>query len=76
MKTTTETLRNLENQLKNKVHRKGLELERQEKRIKGLADVKPEYTFEYEHLQDELQKLHEIYVSKHINLDFLDHELG
>ena len=43
--------------------------------MKGLVDVKPEYVVEYEYLQKDLEKLHELYVSKHVNLDFLDHEL-
>ena len=30
---------------------------------------------EYDYLQKDLEKLHELYASKHVNLDFLDHEL-
>ena len=43
--------------------------------MKGLVDVKPEYVVEYEYLEKDIEKLHELYVSKHVNLDFLDHEL-
>lgn len=45
-------------ELQNKIGRRRQELDRAEKRFKGLADVKPEYLEEYERLEGELERLY------------------
>jgi clusterin-associated protein 1 len=50
-------------------------LERAEKRLKGIENVKPEYQEEYERLEQELEKYYHVYVEKFTNIDYLEHEL-
>jgi len=52
-----------------------MELERAEKRFKGIENVKPEYQEEYERLEYELERLYTMYVEKFTNIDYLEHEL-
>ena len=52
-----------------------MELERAEKRLKGIENVKPEYQEEYEHLEAELERFYMTYVEKFTNIDYLEHEL-
>jgi len=50
-------------------------LERAEKRLKGIENVKPEYQEEYERLENELERFYTIYVEKFTNIDYLEYEL-
>lgn len=50
-------------------------MERAEKRLKGIENVKPEYQEEYERLEQELEKYYHVYVEKFTNIDYLEHEL-
>ena len=61
--------------MRNKLSRRKLELERVEKRLKGLENVKPEYQEEYERLEAELERYYHVYVEKYTNIDYLEHEL-
>ena len=50
-------------------------MERAEKRLKGIENVKPEYQEEYERLEAELERFYTIYVEKFSNIDYLEYEL-
>ena len=50
-------------------------MERAEKRLKGIENVKPEYQDEYERLEAELERFYNIYVEKFTNMDYLEYEL-
>ena len=50
-------------------------MERAEKRLKGIENVKPEYQEEYERLESELERFYTIYVEKFSNIDYLEYEL-
>ena len=75
MEDTVKQLKLDEAELLNKLSRRKTELERAEKRLKGIENVKPEYQEEYERLEAELQKFYSIYVEKFTNIDYLEHEL-
>merc|ERR1711967_196546 len=75
MEETVKQLKLDEAELLNKLSRKKQELERAEKRLKGIENVKPEYQEEYERLEQELEKFYTVYVEKFTNIDYLDHEL-
>jgi clusterin-associated protein 1 len=51
------------------------EIERTEKRLKSLDNVRPQFMEEVDKLEKELQKYYEIYLDKYRNLDYLEHEL-
>lgn len=51
MQETVKQLHQDEMELKNKIQRRKQELERAEKRLKGIENVKPEYQEEYERLE-------------------------
>ena len=51
MKETVKALRQDESELMNKIQRRRVELERADKRLKGIENVKPEYQEEYERLE-------------------------
>ena len=59
----------------NKIQRRRQELERADKRLKGIENVKPEYQEEYERLEAELERFYSIYVEKYTNIDYLEYEL-
>ena len=40
-----------------------------------VCDYRPAYMDEYERLEGELQKQYEVYVEKHCNLSYLEHQL-
>ena len=61
--------------MQNKIRRRRIELERAEKRLKGIENVKPEYLEEYERLEQELERFYMIYVEKYTNIDYLEYEL-
>ena len=50
-------------------------MERAEKRLKGIENVKPEYQDEYERLEAELERFYNIYVEKFSNIDYLEYEI-
>lgn len=75
MKETVKALRQDESELMNKIQRRRVELERADKRLKGIENVKPEYQEEYERLEQELERFYMIYVEKYTNIDYLEYEL-
>jgi clusterin-associated protein 1 len=75
MEDTVKQLRLDEGELSNKIQRRKQELERAEKRLKGIENVKPEYQEEYERLEAELERFYTIYVEKFTNIDYLEYEL-
>lgn len=58
-----------------RIKKKQEELERTEKRLKSLENVKPQFVEEAERLEKELQRYYDVYMDKHRNLDYLEHEL-
>lgn len=75
MEETVKQLKLDEGELGNKLQRRKQELERAEKRLKGIENVKPEYQEEYERLEIELERFYSIYVEKFTNIDYLEYEL-
>lgn len=75
MEDTVKQLRQDESELMNKIQRRRQELERADKRLKGIENVKPEYQEEYERLESELERFYTIYVEKFTNIDYLEYEL-
>lgn len=75
MQDTLKQLRQDEAELNNKIGRRKQELERADKRLKGIENVKPEYQEEYERLESELERYYGIYVEKYTNIDYLEYEL-
>ncbi len=75
MEETVKSLSQDEGELSNKIQRRKQELERAEKRLKGIEHVKPEYQEEYEKLEEELERFYTIYVEKYSNIDYLEYEL-
>lgn len=75
MEDTVKQLKLDEGELRNKLTRRKQELERAEKRLKGIENVKPEYQEEYERLESELERFYTVYVEKFTNIDYLEHEL-
>jgi len=61
--------------LDEKIRKKNIEVERSEKRLKLLTNMKPAYMDEYERLESELEKIYEIFIEKFRNLDYLEHQL-
>ena len=61
--------------LRVKIKKKQSELERSDKRLKSLQNVRPAFMDEYESLEVELQKQYEVYLERFRNLDFLEHEM-
>lgn len=59
-----------------KIKKKQEELERTEKRLRSLENVRPQFVEEAEKLEVELQGYYEVYITKHRNLDYLEHELN
>ena len=75
MNDTVKQLRQDESELQNKIQRRKQELERADKRLKGIENVKPEYQEEYERLEADLERFYAIYVEKYTNIDYLEWEL-
>jgi len=74
----TQMLENLagdEANLELKIEKKKQELERNQKRLRSLANVRPAFMDEYEKLEVELQKQYDVYMEKHRNLSYLEHQL-
>jgi len=75
MDSSVKQLKLDEGELVNKLTRRKQELERAEKRLRGIENVKPEYQEEYERLESELERFYSVYVEKFTNIDYLEHEL-
>lgn len=70
-----ENLASDEANLELRVEKKKQDLERNQKRLKSLANVRPAFMDEYERLEVELAKQYHIYMEKHCNLSYLEHLL-
>lgn len=70
-----ENLASDEANLELKVEKKKQDLERNQKRLKNLANVRPAFMDEYERLEMELGKEYQVYMEKHCNLSYLEHLL-
>lgn len=70
-----ENLRQDEKELENKIQRRATELERSDKRLKGIEQVRPEFMDEYEKLEQEIDKYYNMYIEKFRNLDYLEYQL-
>lgn len=75
MEDSVKQLRLDQAELTNKLARRKTELDRSEKRLRGIENVKPEYQEEYERLEFELEQLYNVYVEKFTNIDYLEYEL-
>jgi clusterin-associated protein 1 len=75
MEDTVKSLTLDEKELSSKIQRRKLELERTEKRLKGIETVKPENQEEFDKLESELERFYSIYVEKYANIDFLEAEM-
>eukprot|EP00397_Hematodinium_sp_SG-2012_P034129 GEMP01036560.1.p1 GENE.GEMP01036560.1~~GEMP01036560.1.p1 ORF type:complete len:430 (+),score=78.83 GEMP01036560.1:114-1292(+) len=64
-----------EKNLDGKIKKKKQELERCNKRLASLTNVRPAFMDEYEKLEYELERVYETYISRFRNLDYLEHEL-
>lgn len=74
----TEMIENLkqdEKELESKIQRRATELERSDKRLKGIEQVRPEFMDEYEKLEQEIDKFYNMYIEKFRNLDYLENQL-
>ena len=72
MENYVKSLSDDERTLEEKIARKNLEIERANKRLKGLAGVKPAFMEEIERLEGDLEKFYAIYYDKFRNLDYLE----
>mmetsp|Transcript_19918 Transcript_19918/g.50355 ORF Transcript_19918/g.50355 Transcript_19918/m.50355 type:complete len:452 (+) Transcript_19918:268-1623(+) len=70
-----EDLASDEKTLQVKIQKKQGELERNDKRLKSLQNVRPAFMDEYEKLEAELARQYEVYIEKFRNLDYLEHRL-
>ena len=70
-----ENLRSDEKELESKIQRRATELERSDKRLKGIEQVRPEFMDEYEKLEQEIEKYYNMYIEKFKNLDYLENQL-
>lgn len=78
IKNTLQMMDNLagdEASLTEKIEKKKLELDRNQKRLKSLQAVRPAFMDEYEKLEAELAKVYEVYIEKFRNLSFLENQL-
>lgn len=73
MKSYVSNLEKDEKTLEEKIKKRQLDLERVEKRMVNLINVKPAYMDEYLRLEKELERLYVIYLEKFRNLDYLEH---
>merc|ERR1719230_1023011 len=64
-----------ETALEAKIKRKQADLERQEKRLHSLQNVRPAFMDEYEKLEKDLQGYYDAYLERFRNLDYLEHQL-
>merc|ERR1712134_156699 len=64
-----------EKKISKQIRKKRTELERHEKRLKSLENVRPAFMDEYEKLEVDLKREYEVYLEKFRNLDYLEHRL-
>merc|ERR1719174_2397621 len=65
-----------ERKISKQIRKKRTELERHEKRLKSLETVRPAFMDEYEKLEVDLKREHEVYLEKFRNLDYLEYRLS
>ena len=70
-----EDLKTDEASLDKKIKKKAAELERNQKRLESLHNVRPAFMDEYEKLEDELQDLYRDYLERFRNLDYIENQL-
>lgn len=70
-----ENLASDEANLEVKIEKKKQELERNQKRLRSLANVRPAFMDEYERLEADLGHQYQAYVERQCNLSFLEHQL-
>ena len=75
MQGVVNTLEKDEKVLDEKIKRQSQALEREEKRLRSMTNVKPAYMDEYERLEQELERYYALYLDKFRNLDYLEHQL-
>jgi clusterin-associated protein 1 len=75
MNNMIEALRQDEKELENKIQRKAADLERTDKRLQGISQVRPEFLDEYEKLEQEIERYYSQYIEKFRNLDYLENQL-
>ena len=63
---------NDEANLEAKIEKKKAELERNNKRLKSLQNVRPAFMEEFEKLESELKRLYDVYNEKFRNLTYLE----
>ncbi|XP_008844351.1 clusterin-associated protein 1 isoform X2 [Nannospalax galili] len=61
--------------LEAKIEKRKLELERNQKRLQTLQNVRPAFMDEYEKIEEELQKQYDVYLEKFRNLAYLEQQL-
>ncbi|KAL5259375.1 hypothetical protein ACHWQZ_G009729 [Mnemiopsis leidyi] len=67
-----DNIANDEANLEAKIEKKKAELERNNKRLKSLQNVRPAFMDEFEKLEGDLKKLYEVYMEKFRNLTYLE----
>eukprot|EP00118_Oscarella_pearsei_P017415 m.172298 g.172298 ORF g.172298 m.172298 type:complete len:1343 (+) comp39084_c0_seq21:24-4052(+) len=78
---TREVFHRLENlagdeaNLEARIEKKKQELERNQKRLKSLQNVRPAFMDEYEKLEGDLKRQYEEYIDRFRNLTYLEHQL-
>ena len=75
MSQRLENLASDEANLEMKIEKKKQELERNQKRLRSLANVRPAFMDEYERLEEELSRQYQGYVEKQCNVSYLEHQL-
>lgn len=58
--------------LEEKIKKKTIEVERSEKRLKLMTNMKPAFMEEYERHESDMEKIYQIYVEKFRNIDYLE----
>ena len=77
IQATMHMLENLsadETNLKAKIEKKKVDLDRREKRLKSLQSVRPAYMDEFERLEAEVRSLYNVYITKFRNLSYLEQQ--
>ena len=72
MKGYVTNLERDNDKLENLIKKKSRELQRLDKRLKSLTNVRPAFMDEYERQEKELEMLYNIYLEKFRNIDYLE----
>lgn len=72
MEGYVKALEQKERDLVTKTSRKRMDIERFEKKLKMLSNMKPAYVEEMERYERELERLFQVYLDKYRNLDYLE----